>query len=279
MQDIPSFSQRHGYEPLPPRMKREEISKGLRISLWNEINQFLCQHMTENYGIVWQDPEFGLSIRNIFARFKKTTNDDINSEPRSMMPELKSVILLDRFNRVLDLLELLSQVEGLDRAIRNEFEKHGAAWRLRVDDDGQTEFVPCGTNEECEAVLKSLETLHQNGMSASTEQLKQAAEAIREGRYKDSVANSYMALEAVARNVAPTKSSTLGKALKAFAKGDNMSPHLAQAMESLGNFANSQEGVRHSSGEKGNMAVGQNEAVAMFGACACFSSYLCNLRE
>ena len=260
-------------------MRRGEISGDLRISLWNKIFEFLINQIEKTYPNYWQYAEIERSVRSTLAEFQQTTIDAVDANPEVALNVLRKVILDDKFNRVLDLLEMLSRIEGLAQIIRDEFESFGAPFRICVDDNGHAYFVECSTDEECDAVLSSLEMLHQNGMAASTEKLKLAAVAIRESRYQDSVANSYMALEAAARHVAPTKSGTLGKALHALRGKEIVSQHLAQVMESLGCYANSEDGVRHSSGTKVNTAVGPSEAVAVFGACACFSSYLCNLRE
>ncbi len=279
MQRRLTFSQRFGYESLPPQMQRGEISKELRISLWNKIYRLLDKQVGGLDYAFWQGSKLGEIVRNIVAEFKKTTIDSVEPDPGKALLVFRDTILNDKFNRVLDLLEMLSRIEGFIQIIRYEFENFGAPFRICIDDGGHAYFVECSTDEECDAVLNSLEMLHQNGMPVSTEKLKQAAKAIRESRYQDSVANSYMALEAAARHVAPIRSSTLGKALHALGSKEIMSPHLVQAMESLSSYANSQEGVRHSGGIKSNTEVGPNEAIAMFGACACFSSYLCNLRK
>ena len=46
-----TFSQRHGYEPIPEPMRLEHISDDLRRELWNTVRTLLAQHA------VWGDQQ------------------------------------------------------------------------------------------------------------------------------------------------------------------------------------------------------------------------------
>lgn len=227
---------------------------------------------------VWDDNETRNFVRHVLAEFRKETLDSVEYNFGSAIPQLKDAVLGRKFYRVLDLLELLAKDQGIACAIKEEFEAHGAAWRLDTAGSAYPFFVPCGTEEQSQAVTNAISDLRNSGFNAGEEHLKNAALAIRENRYRDSVGDSMKAIESVACHIAPGNKKTLGKALQELVNCGTLPHEFKVAIDGLWRFANAEPGIRHAGSENRISDVGPDEAVAIFGVCACFASYLCNLK-
>ena len=94
-------------------------------------------------------------------------------------------------------------------------------------------------------------------------------------RYSDSIVDSIHAVESVARIIDPKSSQILGPALTSLASaGVIKHPALKEAFSKLYGYTSDEQGIRHPLLDKDAPAVGLDEAMLMFGACASFAAYL-----
>lgn len=273
-----TFSQRNGYEDLPPQMQLGEISGDLRREIYNQIWRFLDRHTQSAFygGSACLKQEIELIIRMILGEFLNKPEEGISCEPHHVRGIFKSVILEENFNRVLDLLEMIvnHEPEGLQpQSIAALFEKHAAAYYLKTDKKPYF-FFPRTSTQESEATLASLKAIKSaSGFDPALTHLNQAAKHLRNNQFADSIHDSISAVESIARKI--TGENRLSKALKKI-EGSGMIQHEAfkEAIIKLYGYTSNEEGIRHALIENNEANVGFPDALFFYNACAAFCGYL-----
>ena len=281
-----TFSQRHGYARLPERMQLEEVSDDLRRELWNETRKLLLSISRTNYYSGGR--RFTLKGRyfaeRILGKLLKKSEDEINtSQYRIILDDLKSVIIRGKFNRVLDLIEIiandtLGKVE-FAHSISLLFDNYSAAYRLDTTRD-PFQFFPRSSTEQGEAVKQATETIHGAGMDGASTHLRNATVNINSVQYSNAVRDSIHAVESVACMIDPRANKTLGAALDSLEREGLLDhPGLKQGFKKLYGYTSDEQGIRHALLDQDSPNVGLEEAVFMFGACASFAAYLVSLNQ
>lgn len=143
-----------------------------------------------------------------------------------------------------------------------------------IDPGPPPTIFPSVTAEEGQAIGASLQTLAQAGLQGSASHLRRSAERINKGDWAGSIRESMHAVESVARQLIPGKSSTLVPVLRSLEKRAALHPALKQALGKLYGYSSDEQGIRHALLDQEQASVGMDEAVFMLGACASFASYL-----
>lgn len=278
-----TFSQRYEYESLPEPMKLEELSKELRIELWNSVRRLLLAEKSSHGHLA----HFGGASRNfverVLGRWAVRPEDEIPYRIDEVMVAFKDVLGDAAFNRVLDLIEILvndPRVEPLFVAtVARSFENHAAPYWLGLDEK-PFHFFPRSTKEQGEAVRAGIETLHENKMDGAASHLRKASEGMRSGDYGDSIRESIHAVESVARLIDPEAKKTLGPALDSLERAGLLKhTALKDAFKKLYGYTSDEQGIRHSLVDQSSADVDLDEALFMFGACASFAAYLATKSE
>ena len=166
-----TFSQRSGYEPVPAPMRLEEVESP------GEYGGFLGE---------W--------------------SNDVASE-------FKRIVLESKFNQLLDFLESIVCDRHVDNGfgvgIASHFDRHAAAYWLDVS-ARPYRFFPRSNRAQGDAARNAIKTMRQAGMGGAEAHLRQAAEHINSRRYAESVKDSILAVESVARVIDPKAEKTLG---------------------------------------------------------------------
>ena len=274
----PLFSQRYGYEPLPEPMRLEELSSDLRRETWNAVREVLVEKR-ESAGEYYYFKDPGKRFfERVLGRYTKQPVDAISTDYDQVLSNLKNSILSGQFNQVLDLIEIMVNDKDLTDAfvldMRNLFEQSGAAYGLDTSQRPYC-FVPRGSKEQGEATQQAIETICENNFGGAAGHLRQATEHLNAQQYADSIADSIHAVESVARMIDPEASETLGPALDSLEKGGLLKhAALKAAFKKLYGYTSDEQGIRHSLLDQDSAAVGLDEAMFMFGACASFAAYL-----
>ena len=273
-----SFSRRYGYEPLPEPMRLEEISDDLRREIWNEFRSLLMREQGVALGYPVFNAETRRYIERIFGRFTRQPESKISTLYKEVLRNFEQIIATTKFNRILDLLEIMieehEQPDAFAKHIIKLFERNTAAYWLDISRKPYR-FIPGSSKEQKEATCQALETLRINNMDGEATHLRQAVEHINARQYADAISDCIHAVESVARIVDPKSSTTLGPALYSLEKSGFLNhPALKQAFEKLYGYTNTEEGIRHALVFKDSANVGLDEALFMFGACASFAAYL-----
>jgi hypothetical protein len=140
-------------------------------------------------------------------------------------------------------------------------------------------IIPKATEEEGEAIKKAFADISAHGLNGARTHLRTAAERLNEGNYADSIRESIHAVEAVARILDPTASSTLDPALNVLERKAGLNRVLKSGFSKIYNYTNAEGGLRHALIETDEAAVDETDALFMIGACASFISYLIGKAE
>ena len=268
-----TFSQRHGYEPLPEPMRLEFLSDDLRRELRDIFYDLLIEE-----GSIFERDKILFFVR-VLSRFFKQPKDEIRKSVDGIYEILGKDILPEyQFNRVLDLIELIVNDADVNQTLFENiqllFEQHSVAYYLDLSQQPY-KFHPRCTKEQGIATIKAINTIQENGMDGSASHLRQAAVHINAQQYGDSIADSIHAVESVAKLIDPKAARTLTPALKNLEKqGLQLHPALKEGFEKLYGYTSNEQGIRHALINKTSPEVGLDEAMFMFGACASFAAYL-----
>lgn len=273
-----SFSQRNGYEPLPRAMELEELSSELRLALNNKFYEVLQEGKLDRF----YKREIQNWIVRILGKFAQKPGGRVSTRFAEHVKFFESTFLDADFNRVLDLCEIMMDecnehiepIFHISESIVELFEVHQAAYLLDTS-QRPYQFMPCASPEQANAIQEAIKTLRDGGMDGAVTHLREAAEHIDIRQYADSVKDSILAVESVARKIDPRANSTLATALNSLEKAGILThPALKAGFEKLYGYTSDEGGIRHAIVFGDSAEVGQDEALYMFGACASFAAYL-----
>ncbi len=278
-----TFSQRHGYEPLPEPMQLEKLSDDLRREIWNVTRGYLNAIMSGNIDDDYYHEKVVQFLENILGRILQKPEDEIDTSYDEVLNQFKKLILQDSFNKVLDLIEIIVKKgwedwvdEELAKPISELFERQPAAYYLDMSGGSPYRFFPRSNEAQGKATREAIKTIRDGGMEGAATHLRDAAAHINARQFADSISDSIHAVESVARRIDP-KSNTLGNALYSLEKA-GLIKHLAlkEAFSTLYGYTSDEQGIRHALLDKNSPDVDLDEAMFMFGACASFAAYLVN---
>ena len=299
--DYLTFSQRFGYEALPGPMQLEKLSNTLRREIWGATREFLIVFRGSSNlgGYYFNNETICRFIENILGGHLGLAHDEIQLGYSDVEEQVKAILLKAKFNKVLDLIENITNQpyeriassgegvmasrnrekfhdsrENLINTYRRQFEEQAAAYWLDTS-KRPYKFFPRSTMEQGYAVRQALETVEDRGMTGASAHLRKAAGFINTQQYPASILNSILAVESVARTIDPKAEKTLTPALKSLEKAGMINhPALKEAFSKLYGYTNDEEGIRHALLKENSPDVGLDEAMFMFGACASFAAYL-----
>ena len=202
-------------------------------------------------------------------------HDEIRAKNRDLY---RQFIMGDEYHEVITLVEYILRhgrcPNDLYDSLLRAFDETPIAYFVK-DMEGIPTVLPRISRETGEATRQAIETLQETNMDGAETHLSKAAEHLNAREYADSIVDSILAVESVARKIDPKGSKTLGPALDSLEKaGLSIHPALKEGFKKLYGYANDEQGIRHALVDKGAPDVGRDEAVFMFGACASFAAYL-----
>ena len=267
-----SFSQAQGYEEIPRLLKLEELSYAARMGIWNLFYLYISNSVDARNQVVgeWHDILVSVHWKHNCKPLDEWFNWD-----QIVYRSLREQIEINLFNEVFDLVQFVMREEKCPHHFIEGMIEVFSECRLAyvIDTSGPPTILPAVTNEESEALIKSLQTLSRAGLQGSASHLRKSAECINEGDWAGSVRESVHAVESVARQFDP-KASSLAPALRSLEKRSALHPALKQALHKLYGYSSNEQGIRHALLDQEQASVGMDEAVFMLGACASFASYL-----
>jgi len=278
-----SFSQAQGYEPLPQRLKLEELSREARTGFWNVLyEQVEAEVRNGLYGDYLSGFAWDRVIRSVHISFFREPVDEFRLSFEDFRKRYKELLFTSPFNKVFDLLTFLMRHQGCPQNFTREIGEVFQDCRLAytLDESYPPTIYPAATRQEGEAIIEASQRIRAAGMNGAQRHLQKAAKHINNREWADSVRESINAVESVARQVAPGAEKTLGPALKKL-EDEGVLQHraLREAFGALYGYTSDEQGIRHALLEQGAPKVDRDEAVFMLGACASFASYLCRKQQ
>ena len=287
-----TFSQAHDSEPLPSILALGELPSEARTRVWNEF----WRATTEAIPMPppgYAGPQFVLGewqnvLLDVIGKcFQETTTDDITVFDQHygyvgmsvdyIVEEFKPFILREApFNKVFDLLQHAMRHHECPPSFTNGIKAVFREGRLAyfVDTNGVPTIFPAVTTHEGKAIERARHALHRASASPAQGHLQRAGELIGDGKWRESVRESVLAVESVAKTLG-TDGNTLGKVLAKLKKKKDCRVHplLLDSLSKLYQYRGSEQGVGHAA-TNDRERVGKEEAVLLLGACASFCSYL-----
>jgi len=223
--------------------------------------------------------------KRVLGKLNRTLEINIQID-REKFLTLSNVFMKEKYNRVLDFLEIMFHValeedwSGTSKTVKTfamkikKLLEDSAPYRLEISQPPYW-FFPCTSKEEGEAVQQAIKVIRQGGMKGAVTHLSKAAKFINTGDHSDSIRESIHAVESIARTIDPASSKSLGPALKSLEEAGLLKHKaLKEAFNMLYGYTSDEQGIRHSLLDKSSADVGPDEAIFMFGACASFAAYL-----
>ena len=263
---------------MPEPMRLEEISDALRREIWNETRRLLESFVIPDhyYSEIYFSTKGVEFVERVIGKLLKISEDEVDTKYPYVINLFKKTIRNYNFNEVLDLAEIISNEKPeheYARKIAHAFEAHAAAYWLDLS-RRPYRFFPRSTKMQGEATRSAIATIRNERMKGAETHLLQAANHINARQFADSITDSILAVESVARTIAP-KAKRLGPALDSLQKSGLLKhPALKEAFSKLYGYTSDEQGIRHALLDKGSPDVDLDEAMFMFGACASFAAYL-----
>lgn len=189
---------------------------------------------------------------------------------------IKSIIFSKDYLRVFNFIQFVIDnprcPEQLVSDIGAILEVSRSAYRIV-----ESSIVPVASNEDATAIKAAFVIASAHEAKGPRSHLGSAAAALTAGSWSNAIRESIAAVESAAKVVEPS-ADTLGPALAALERAQVINPALKKAFSALYGFASDEQGIRHALVFDGQAAVGEADALFMFGACAAFVSYLLSPR-
>ncbi|MDQ7019965.1 MAG: hypothetical protein Q9M33_12480 [Robiginitomaculum sp.] len=277
-----TFLQAEGHEPLPQQLKREEVSDGFRAKLLNLFRHYILDYDGDVFGggFVYDNviPVFENEWVNRQEKYadELLTGDEFDNRAE-IYQSIKKFIVAEDGKDVLDFVQFILREKTLDpnirKSIKDLFVESNMAYRVYGN---PPTLIPLSSEEDAEAVLKSLDTLREAKQKGASTHLKNAAESLRSGNFSDSVRESIHAVESTVKRIAGKDKATLTDGLKVVENATDLHPALKKAFNQLYGYTSDEKGVRHASID-GDEMVDEHLALFMFSTCASFCAYLVNV--
>jgi hypothetical protein len=269
-----TFAQREAGAAIPQQMQREEVSRALRVKLFDLLLMYLnaAQSYDSSQGAVvtgWLNTVLEAAHTDLYEQMP----DEYKRSMRHHTAHLKSLCKSGTFAEIYGFLEFVlrhpqcrSYVAG---HLSHLLEETQAAFRIV---DGDT-FVPYSSDEEVAVVEAALADLHGTKLAGVHAHYKAAVEALTSGDFAGSMRESHQAVESMTKLL--TGEGTLQDGVKVLAKKGLLHVTVQQGIEKIAAWTNAVAGIRHANkpGEA-EPAVTEDDAVFLLGVCGAAISYL-----
>ena len=271
-----SFSQRGGYEKLPPSLQLEELPGTARRAIWNVLygQMEASRHFVVNAFLV-RDP-WRAVLRDLHSYHDNEPLDEWSENFNELTAWMRHRLETDPFNRLFDVIEFLMRHEHCPREFTTGVAQVFRRFQLAyiIDSGPPPVILPAATSEEGDELSRNLVELRTAGLDGCAAHLRTASRCINGGDAAGSVRESIHAVESVARQIDPRASKGLGAALTSLEQESALHPAFKQAISQLYGYTSDEQGIRHALLDKVEANVTIDEALFMLGACASFASYL-----
>lgn len=280
-----SFLQAEGAEPLPTQLERSAMPRSLRAKLWrlvySWIEAYTCKgtqdrryHTLSRNGYSYNDiwGEIEEILRDEYVEHSHGFMHNFSNDAPIVIKRLEPIFSKGSYLQIYSFLQYVLRhkkcpewfAAGVDAILIEE----RSAFRIVENNT----FVPVATEEEHRALTEALGQTKTDEFIGSHTHLRNAAQALTNGQFPDSVRESIHAVEAIARTLEP--SAELSKALNKLEKSSNLHAAMKKGFAALYGYTSDENGIRHPLLDKGDANVDEADAVFMIGACASFVSYL-----
>jgi len=269
------FKYRMGIEE-QPIVLIEELHDGLRTAFWNLFHlRFIEKYhaLRGDAGAYRERERYDAYFRSLYMTFDLEVDKYNETEFFELIKsEFLSADYFEIFQLLEDIIKLCKTYqppkaqEFLD-GIQNAFEKWNSPYRFH-----KGEIIPISNQEE----IEELRNVELNAIELHLESVeKHLLQAIKHlkpnGDLRNSIKESFLMVESVARLIAP-KTNSLGDALNKLDKAKKINPVLKAGFEKMYGYSNGPDGIRHALMEKEDLSM--EDARYFLISCSAFTNYL-----
>jgi len=263
------FSQRNGFEPIPPQLELGMVSDKQRLLFFHAVNSAIDRDRKSGSLVI--GPRWNSMAKDVYVRIFGMSVSGFSARVTEVKALFDSAISEFNIAELYDLLEYIIRHDMCDEILKSDvaaaFVETRAAYRIADDI-----IIAIGTEEQGDAVESALQATDEVGATASRRHLISAGVELREGNWPDSVRESIHAVEAMARRISPD-ARTLGDALNKIERSGYIHGSLRRGFGMLYGYTSDENGIRHALSDEATR-VDEVDALFMLGACASFVSYL-----
>ncbi|MHA1280751.1 MAG: AbiJ-NTD4 domain-containing protein [Candidatus Helarchaeota archaeon] len=267
-----TFSERMGLKPCNV-LQFESMDESLRNTLWNSIYSHVfipylkfTHHQPRDYRsrliiLIWTD--------HYKLRF-----DEIPGYSLDCFLKIKELFFESQWNEVYDFIEFLLEhslselsLRGFSSEINQILESELSGYRIISN-----KIVRITSNQEIESIESAVE-IHTTINHHLKNSLRLLSNRTKPD-YSNSIKESILAVEALARLIVGNKNVTLGSALKEIERTEKVDFHkaLSEGYSKLYGWTSDDEGIRHSLMDEPSLS--QEDALYMLVSCSAFINYL-----
>ena len=189
-----TFSQAYGHEEIPRPLRLGELPKEVRTHIWNVFYEDLdaAKFYSHSMSAIVLVRPWDNIFKSVHINHDHQPVDDWNKRFYDVTSQLRSRIETQDFNKVFDLLEFVMSQPGCPRNFIGKIKGTFARFKLAyiIDDSSPPTILPATTQEEGEAILESLQTLREAGLSGGAEHLRKASACINQNDWAGSIRES-----------------------------------------------------------------------------------------
>jgi hypothetical protein len=273
-----TFAQREAGAPLPQQMKRDEVTRRLRVRLYSFLRSTIIgaggiQHSWDDVEGAWDDIFWSLH-----TDFLENMPDTYSSTFSRVDAAVKQIFENGDYALLFGALEHILRHEscpgGLASQIQHILEETQAAYRI-VDHDT---FVPFTSEGELATVVAASGDLGDSRFVGAKAHYKAAMEALTGGDYAGSMRESIHALESLTKLL--TGKKTLQDGVVELVKGKQLHTTVGAALEKVAAWTNAVAGIRHAKdAANANPSVNEADAVYLLALAGATMSYLRRVGE
>ena len=262
-----TFEQAEGAEPLlPSQLALKEISRELRIRLWEKLHSSFNSDNHSNWDEI-------LRRKHVYRDLRP--HDEFPMIRLSVRSEVKQLIINENYLQVFGLLQWMLRQPEIPQRLHEDIEDALRQSRAAYAVFDRDTIIPVGSDAERETLARAFADVAASEFHGARAHLRNAGSELTAGEYGPSIRESIHAVEAVARVLEPG-AQTLRPALLKLEKSVRIHPALGKGFGSLYGFTSDEKGIRHALLDEPVAQVDEADALYMLGSCAAFVSYLIN---
>ena len=237
-----NFAQREFGAALPQQMKRDEITRALRVQLFATTRNHVELEETlgepDKVAESWYDILYDVHVEHL-ERMPDEFDDDWRDQDATLRQVFEKGTAVQVYGFLEFILRHPSCPNNFAAAINAVLVKTQAAFRIV---DGDT-LAPFASEEEGATVIAAVADLGEPQFVGAKDHYKKAVSALSSADYAASMRESIHAVESVTK--ALTGESTVQKGVKALASKGHLHVTLSDALEKVAAWTNAEAGVRH----------------------------------
>ena len=205
-----TFGQRHGYSPLPKRLKLKQLSKDARTSIWNVF----CRYVPIQSDIAATEysrkPSFWCDMfLDVHEDLYRERIDSFNL--REMWQRMDQIVRQGHHWQVFDLIQEILRHQSCP-----DFFKHATAecfvkghLAYSISFSNVPTIMPMTNEQTSGAILDALDEMRKSSLVGGIRHLENASDRINKDDHAGAVRESIHAVESVARTLDPKTSNKL----------------------------------------------------------------------